>query len=198
MRALLLRDFDPARPADREAVLAICLLTGDAGHDATALHPDPGALTDRYAAPYLDLEPGLAVVAELDGRVVGYVLGTADTDRFAERFAGHPSSLSRTERQEHAEALRQPEAAALPAHLHIDLLPVAQGRGAGRALIEAFIARLPAGTPGVHLAVDPANEGALAFYPRVGFTELRRDGDAVVFGRTLGRPLLSRAAGSAT
>jgi ribosomal protein S18 acetylase RimI-like enzyme len=29
------------------------------------------------------------------------------------------------------------------------------------------------GVPGVHLAMNPANTGALAFYDRVGFTELR-------------------------
>ncbi|MCS5713803.1 GNAT family N-acetyltransferase [Herbiconiux sp. CPCC 205716] len=195
---LTLRAFDPARPGDRAAVLAICVRTGDAGRDATALHPDPRVLTDRWAAPYLDLEPELAVLAELDGDVLGYVLGTADTARFAERFAAHPSSLTADERKEHAAGLISPEAARLPAHLHIDLLPAAQGRGAGRSLIEAFVAALPAGTAGVHLVVDPANTGAQAFYPRVGFRELRRDAHGVVFGRELAGDGVRAAAGSGT
>lgn len=190
---LALRPFDPARAGDRAAVLEICVRTGDAGRDASGLHPDARVLTDRYATPYLDLEPALAVLATVGDEVVGYVLGTADTARFAERFAAHPSSLTAAERREHADRLLTPEAALLPAHLHIDLLPAAQGRGAGRALIEAFVAALPAGTAGVHLVVDPANTGAQAFYRRVGFRELGRSADGVVFGRPL-----RAAGGSAT
>jgi ribosomal protein S18 acetylase RimI-like enzyme len=182
---IALRPFDPARAGDRAAVLEICVRTGDAGRDASGLHPDARVLTDRYATPYLDLEPELAVLATVDDEVVGYVLGTADTARFAERFAAHPSSLASLEHRKHAGRLLIAEAAELPAHLHIDLLPAAQGRGAGRALIEAFVAALPAGTAGVHLVVDPANTGAQAFYPRAGFRELRRSSDGVVYGRLL-------------
>ncbi|GLK15742.1 GNAT family N-acetyltransferase [Herbiconiux flava] len=186
MPEIALRPFDPARAGDRAAVLEICVRTGDAGRDASGLHPDLRVLTDRWATPYLDLEPALAVLATVGDEVVGYVLGTADTVRFAERFAAHPSSLTPLERRKHAGRLLIVEAADLPAHLHIDLLPAAQGRGAGRALIEAFVAALPAGTAGVHLGVDAANTGAQAFYPRVGFRELRRDADGVLFGRMLG------------
>ncbi|MFB2555378.1 GNAT family N-acetyltransferase [Herbiconiux liangxiaofengii] len=196
---LLLRPFDPARSGDRAAVLDICVRTGDAGGDASALHSDPRVLTDRYATPYLDLEPELAVVAEFDGSVVGYVLGTADSARFAERFRVHPSSLTEAERREHARGLVPPEAGGFPAHLHVDLLPVAQGRGVGRMLVEAFVAALPPSTTGVHLVVDPANPGALAFYPRVGFEPLASRPDGVVFGRRMrGAPRVSRTAASAT
>ncbi len=57
-----------------------------------------------------------------------------------------------------------------PAHLHIDLLPEAQGQGLGRALMRDAAARLVAeGVPGIHLAYDPANVGAAAFYDRLGW-----------------------------
>ena len=60
-----------------------------------------------------------------------------------------------------------------PAHLHIDLLPEAQGGGRGRALVETLADALrAAGIPGLHLSMDPANTGARAFYDRLGFTEL--------------------------
>jgi ribosomal protein S18 acetylase RimI-like enzyme len=206
---LRIRPFDPDAASDRAAVLDICVKTGDAGGDATALHPDPRALTDRYATPYLELEPGWAWVATLaagggdgSGRdedrddgggaehldpVVGYVLGAPDTTAFAARFAGWPSSLTPEERTAHAAAMLLPERHDYPAHLHIDLLPRAQGRGAGRALVQTLVDQLAErNVPGLHLVVDPRNQGALAFYTRVGFTELRRTPDAVVFGRRLG------------
>ncbi|MGK0618858.1 GNAT family N-acetyltransferase [Meiothermus cerbereus] len=63
---------------------------------------------------------------------------------------------------------------AYPAHLHIDLLPRAQGRGLGRRLMEVFLARLrELGVPGVHLGVGQRNAGALAFYQRMGFVRLQ-------------------------
>jgi ribosomal protein S18 acetylase RimI-like enzyme len=56
-----------------------------------------------------------------------------------------------------------------PAHLHIDLLPRAQGHGLGRALVTTLTDALrERGVPGLHLGVDPANTGALAFYARIG------------------------------
>src|SRR5690625_4827608 len=57
-----------------------------------------------------------------------------------------------------------------PAHVHIDLLPVVQGQGMGRATMIALLDLLrAAGAPGVHLGVDPANTGAVAFYERLGY-----------------------------
>ncbi len=57
-----------------------------------------------------------------------------------------------------------------PAHLHIDLLPEAQGQGLGRALLRDAATRLVAeGVPGIHLAYDSANPGAAAFYDRLGW-----------------------------
>jgi len=184
-----IRAFDPTSPADTAAVLDICVRTGDAGQDATGLHPDARALTDRYAAPYLALEPEWAMVAEVDGEVVGYLVGTPDTSAFAKEFAAWPSSLTAAERAAHVAglgaAITADELSAYPAHLHIDLLPSAQGRGVGRMLVEAFVAELAAaGVPGLHLVVDPANLGAQAFYPRVGFERRRDLVEGVLFVRS--------------
>ncbi|MCS5716822.1 GNAT family N-acetyltransferase [Herbiconiux sp. CPCC 205763] len=178
---LRVRPYDPQLPSDRQAVLQICLKTGDAGADATAAFPDPRELTERYAAPYLDLEPGLAFVAEREaqggedgGEVLGYVLGASDTRSFAARFVARESSLRSAARAEHAARMLVPELAAFPAHLHVDLLPSAQGQGGGRMLVETLLDRLrQLGVAGVHLGVDPRNTGALAFYPRLGFAESR-------------------------
>src|SRR5205807_441040 len=76
----------PYRPADRDAVHEICIRTADAGEDASGSYHDPGILPTIFAHPYTHLEPELAFVADDGGRAVGYVLGTADTTRFADRF----------------------------------------------------------------------------------------------------------------
>jgi len=73
----------------------------------------------------------------------------------------------------HPERMLVPETAGYPAHLHIDLLPDHQGRGHGRALMEAFLAAVAAaGAPGVHLAMLTINVRARDFYDRLGFHEI--------------------------
>jgi ribosomal protein S18 acetylase RimI-like enzyme len=175
------------RPADRAAVERICLETGDAGRDATHLHPDPRELTHRWATPYLLLEPARAFVAERDGVVVGYVLGAVDTRAFASAFAlgdwaeaAGGTVLDDDARREHAAHMLRAECDRFPAHLHIDLGVDTRGGGLGRRLIERFVESLTPGT-GLHVVVDPGNSGALAFYPRVGFERLREEEDGVVF-----------------
>ena len=41
----------PYRPSDLDELYRICLLTGDAGQDATALYQDPRLLGHIFAAP---------------------------------------------------------------------------------------------------------------------------------------------------
>src|SRR5262249_39483616 len=53
-----IRDY---RPADLPALYEVCLRTGDAGQDATALTRDPTLLGEIYVGPYLAAAPGLAL-----------------------------------------------------------------------------------------------------------------------------------------
>ncbi|WP_062079254.1 GNAT family N-acetyltransferase [Demequina globuliformis] len=173
----------PATDADRDAIARICLLTGNAGGDATGMYGDETALADVYATPYLDGPGSFALVWDQGEGAIGYCVGTSDTAAFQAWFTrtwwpsvAHAHPL-RTEADEtllraatNAERMMTPLVEDYPAHLHIDLLPQAQGKGAGRQLIEAAVAILAdRGVPGVHLGIDPANVGAAAFYPRVGF-----------------------------
>lgn len=176
-------------PEDLPALRAVCRLTGDAGRDASALYADPDLLGDVYAAPYAVHEPALVSVLADDAGVCGYVLGCSDTAAFAAWMEAvwlpplrvrHPLPPA-TDGSANAALLRRvhrrwpvsPQTPRHPAHLHIDLLPRAQGLGLGRALIERFLDTLRArGVPGVHLGVDRRNAGAIAFYERLGFVRL--------------------------
>ncbi|MFJ4410379.1 GNAT family N-acetyltransferase [Streptomyces sp. NPDC088910] len=184
----------PFRPEDLPALYDICLRTADAGGDASARYPerDHELLGAIFAAPYAVLEPEAAfVLDDGHGRAVGYVLGTGDTAAFVERFrdewlptvadrfpepAGEPGTPSEALAVllHHPERMaQQPELAAYPAHLHIDVLPDFQRGGHGRALMEAFLGALAArGVPAVHLGMLTANAPARAFYDRLGFHEI--------------------------
>lgn len=182
----------PARPTDAEAVAEICLRTAASGSDATGMLSDDGLWADLFALPYLELEPDLAWVVDDGSAVLGYLVGTADSARFADRFrelwlprvAGRYPEGERATRLEtalvamlhHPGRDLRPELEAYPAHLHIDLLPSAQGHGWGRRLMATFFAELRRrGVPGVHLSMAADNHRALAFYRHLGLRELDLD-----------------------
>jgi ribosomal protein S18 acetylase RimI-like enzyme len=198
----------PYRPTDRAAVAEICIRTGDAGGDARGKYPDPDVLPHVFALPYVELEPELAFVLDDGGTAVGYVLGTADTPRFAERYRREwlpvaaqryrpPPGPARTPADRIADALHHPERMVVPevadhpAHLHIDVLPGHQGAGFGRRLMTEFLTALGhAGVPRVHLGMATSNSRARAFYDRLGFYEIpvpRLEG-ATYMGRGTIRP----------
>ncbi|MFJ2178347.1 GNAT family N-acetyltransferase [Streptomyces sp. NPDC087851] len=178
----------PYRPEDLPALYDICVRTGHQGRDSRQRYPDHDLLPSIFAAPYAVLEPELTfVVDDGTGRAVGYVLGTADTAAFVTAFrevwlpplTGRypvPTGPARTPSEEMIALLHRPERMVLPelagypAHLHIDLLPEAQRRGHGRALMHAFLGALRRqGVEAVHLSMSTANTPARAFYDRLGF-----------------------------
>jgi ribosomal protein S18 acetylase RimI-like enzyme len=149
-------------------------------------------------------EPRFAyVLVDDDDAPIGYVLGALDSRAFEERLERewwpelrerYPLDRARRAADQASVALihRPPTAdpaivADYPSHLHVDLLPAAQGAGAGRRLMEALLEQLAAaGSPGVHLGVDARNSRAMGFYRALGFDEIRRDRAATFFGRRLG------------
>lgn len=178
----------PYRPADREAVADICVRTAHNGGDSRALYPDPRLMPSLFAEPYCHFDPDLAfVLDDGTGRAVGYVVATADTERFVSQFRRQwiprlarrypaPTAPPRTPTEEmiallhHPERMILPELVSYPAHLHIDLLPHRQGRGHGRRLMHTLLDALHGqGVPAVHLGMVTANTGARAFYDRLGF-----------------------------
>ncbi len=188
------------RPADLAALYDICLRTGASGEDASEMVEDPRLFGDLYAAPYAVLEPEHAfVLDDGSGAAVGYVLGAVDTTAFETKAEAewwpplreaHPDRPGGRRLDDllisllHHRSIHDPDVVAeYPSHLHIDLLPGAQGRGWGRRLLETLFGALSAhGSPGVHWGVSTRNERAIGFYRHLGCEELRSDPVTVTFG----------------
>jgi ribosomal protein S18 acetylase RimI-like enzyme len=188
---------------DHDAVYDICVRTADAGGDARGKYRSDDLMPDLFAGPYVFLEPRFAFVLDDGERAVGYVIGTPDSaafarayrerwiPRLADRYQVPPEQPVTPDDEMLAlhyrpERLLWPGLARYPAHLHIDLLPAAQGNGHGRELIDTFCAAVAAaGAPGVHVCVASENTRALGFYDRIGFTRLAVDdpGPVTYLGR---------------
>lgn len=193
----------PYAPGDLDRLYEICLRTGAAGEDASTLIADPKLLGELYAAPYGVLEPDHTfVVEDSSGTAIGYAIGALDTRAFEARCEAawwptlrrrHPAGSGGTALDELLiTMLHEPHLAAdevlaeHPSHLHIDLLPEAQGDGWGRALMEHLQDRLRTdGSPGVHLGVSTRNERALGFYTHLGWRRLAGDDRSHILGLRL-------------
>src|SRR5271157_938140 len=146
------------RPDDLDDLYRICLATGVAGADASALYRDLKLVGHVFAAPYAAFCPQSVFVVEDQRGVGGYIVGTPDTRAFAARLEADwwpqlravytdPSAVPRAGWSPDQlmgywihHPLRTPEEiiAAYPSHLHINLLPRLQGRGLGRGLIDTW------------------------------------------------------------
>jgi ribosomal protein S18 acetylase RimI-like enzyme len=195
------------REKDRPRLNQICLLTGDAGADASAQEDDPALLGKFFVEPYIVFAPEFSFVAEIDGALCGYAVGVPDSAAFAAWMAKvwlpplregradpGPDRASWTGSDwlrrvvHHPPAVPLASLAGFPAHGHINLLPAAQGHGLGRTLLTRVMTALgDAGAEGIHLGVQPENRRALQFYERLGFRPIAVPEEP---GTTyLGRPL---------
>ena len=190
----------------------ICLKTGDEGKDASALFFNPYLIGQYYAAPYLLFPDGICFVAEYQYRPQGYILAVSDTVAFRKWMEEQwlpplrkrypkpfPPALIRSEKERQIIELlhncqfpiekdARPWLAEYPAHLHIDLLPSLQGKGTGRALMDALFSELERqGVPGLHLGVSASNIGAAAFYRKMGFSILKEHEWGFTMGKLCGK-----------
>lgn len=186
-----------ARPGDEPGAYYICLKTGNLGEDGEPLYrDDPDALGRIFVGPYLMFERELSVILEDEQGMCGYALGALDSRVFYARYetewrprlcaqfsapAGEPqhwTPVQTLHHEYHYPEYFYPEPyEAYPSHLHIDLLPRAQGRGYGRRMLERVMDMMRrSGSTGVHLGVNRLNTRARAFYDHLGFRELTRTG----------------------
>jgi ribosomal protein S18 acetylase RimI-like enzyme len=195
----------PARPEDQAGAYYVCLKTGDYGKDGEPFYrEDPDALGRIFVGPYLQFEPDLSLILEDENGICGYAFAALDSrafydryerewrPRLTEEFPMPTGDRAKWTRVQHVHSwYHQPDYftpepyADYPSHMHIDLLPRAQGRGYGRRMMEQLMTKLRArGSPGTHLGVSAINVPAQSFYNKLGFHELARTGaghEAVIY-----------------
>ncbi len=193
----------PAQLADAPAISAICAETAEAGKA-----PQPPALAPElvgllYAIPYLHGPACVAIVAEDETGVCGYAVGTVNSQAFytwlnsswlpAQTLPQLGTEAAPIDRR-FAAAMQRVHIAPLwheqyPAHLHLNLLARAQGRGAGKRLMSELSAALAAaGATGIHWGADAMNLGALAFYKKMGYQAYAEEPGCIWFACALNAP----------
>ncbi|MBE1489360.1 GNAT family N-acetyltransferase [Plantactinospora soyae] len=162
-----------------------------AGSPSSSLWGHEESEAAMYLEPYMGQEPDSFFVAVVRGDVVGYLAGCLDSSTF-------PSERERMERAiakyrlilrprpaaflargmvdlASAAIRRVPTAGAFddarwPAHLHINVAPLARGTGAADGLMSRWFDRLvKTGSPGCYLQTVAENTRAVRFFERVGF-----------------------------
>lgn len=188
-------EIRPYTPGDRTGVRHVCYQTGYMGKPASWMWRDIDSFSDLFSSYYTDHEPESALVATKDGEIVGYLLGCLDT-----RTVGNPAAIighhilhrgicfrpgtagfiwrSAGDVMVDLARRRLPPAAVVdprwPAHLHINLLPVARGKGVGGTLMRQWLDCLrERGIAGCHLETLAENTSGVAFFEAMGF---RREG----------------------
>ena len=188
------------KSADTSAVYEICLKTGNSGQDATHLFSDPLVLGHIYVGPYMEFEPQSVFILEDDEGPCGYIMGVLDSQTYYQwmhsewlpkirvnykKPTGNLDTWDKTEKI--TDLLFHPVSHRLlpdyPAHLHIDLLSRAQGKGQGKLLMERFIDYLKYNKiTGLHLELSSNNDRAFNFYRKYGIEELDRDNESIIMG----------------
>jgi ribosomal protein S18 acetylase RimI-like enzyme len=175
-------------PRDRAAIRTICHQVGYMGEPASWYWRHAESFADIWTGYYVDDEPESLLVAELDGRVIGYLTGCVDSLR-----APNPARAVTRAALRNALFVRPGTAGFLwrgardslfedgvpsgelvdprwPSHLHINLLPEARRLGAGTSLMRAWFTRLAkVRSPGCHLGTLFENRRGIEFFTRMGF-----------------------------
>jgi ribosomal protein S18 acetylase RimI-like enzyme len=181
-------------PRDREAARKICCDTAFQGEPVEKFFTDREVFADALMNYYLDFEPESSFVAEVNGKVVGYVTACCDSKRYRRTFALRIlpllllKSLARgvfwkrgTRRFAWAMvrgvlsgAVRAPKLRRMyPAHLHINFSREFRGEGFGKQLMERALEHLrDAGASGVHIVTVKENDGAVRFFRAMRFQPL--------------------------
>ncbi|MDB4433255.1 GNAT family N-acetyltransferase, partial [bacterium] len=173
---------------DRERVRFVVFETGYMGDPVGWLWRDRESFADLFTRYYTDREPESLFVAESEGDVVGYLTGCVDSSRvlgtamreslriigrgalFRPGLAGFFWRSIFDIVRDHGTSEDVLTDVRWPAHLHIDLLPEARGKGVGRRLISRWLARLrELGSRGVHLGTFAENRNAIRFFEACGF-----------------------------
>jgi GNAT superfamily N-acetyltransferase len=179
-------------PADRPAVRRIYGYDEFARPRLQQKHPRYSECLADEMSYYPDYEPESLFVAEVNGQVVGALLGAVDTARFEQVYQrrirrlllyrilsgvyGWPGwlpAILRTEWAERGIKACKVDRNQYPAHLHIGLLPAWRRQGLGTQLMHCYAAYLRGlGVPGYHLYASSFHPLGVAFYSKLGLETL--------------------------
>lgn len=151
----------PYQQEDRPAICQLCCDTGFLGQPVDSLFEDRELFAELFTRPYLEYEPEWGTVAESNGQVVGYLLGsvcrhfdllqlitgfhtaTKMALRLAMgRYANHPRSRKFIRWLFTAGLSEQPKHPRGAAHLHWDIQKDYWGCGIPRRLWQDYEQRL--------------------------------------------------------
>lgn len=191
-----------AKSADLTALLEVCLKTSDSGKDGTDLFNLPNLVGEINVSPYVIHEPKFAYSMEIDNKVVGYVLGVLDTNKFESilhkqywpdvktKYENTPNNVTDSDKNLLTQLFKIGFTSAdivktYPSHLHIDIVESGQGNGYGKIMIKHMMEQLKkAGSTGVHLHVASKNFRAQEFYKKLNFTILSTAENENIMGIT--------------
>lgn len=176
----------PYRPEDRAAVRTICFDTGMMGESIASQYADRESFAEMFTTHFTDREPEHVVVAEKDGRVVGYMCAALDSRTarspmtyalkhvllrgvcFRPGTAGFywrsafdlVTDLARSDKP-------KIDFSRYPSTNHINLLPEARGGGAAFDLFFTAVDGLKErGSPGMHAEALASNTAVAEFITR--------------------------------
>ncbi|MFH0762896.1 MAG: GNAT family N-acetyltransferase [Candidatus Omnitrophota bacterium] len=189
MQELVIR---PYRQEDRPYVREIAWNTALMGEPASLFFDGKEVFTDFLTRYFTDYEPQSCFVAEVDGKVAGYLLGTRNSSTLSQVFRDKMllSLLSQAIKKgvflkkknllfffKFLNSLLRGEfkmpdfSRQYPATLHINLKEEHRGKGCGSKLISAFFDYLLISrVPGVYLAT--MSEKGACFFQKQGFSLL--------------------------
>jgi len=145
------------RATDRPVVRRICADTGFLGQPIDPVFEDRELFADYLTAYYLRFEPDTTLVCEVDGEVMGYLMGCRrpivhQMYQALGNFSVAARAIYRCQRRPYGGASRQfmrwvvfnawrevPAAPSFVPHFHINLLPAARSMRNTRRLIQSFL-----------------------------------------------------------
>ena len=178
------------QPSDREDLLRIGADTAFFGAPIEKYMEDRQIFNDVFYAYYTDVEPQYCWIAEVGGKVAGFLAGCPDSKIRTRLYIKNilPSLLKSLIRGKYhfgpltRDYIRRLVGAAYrgevphvdinayPAHLHINLDASFRGQGIGRKLMNAYLDQLRSlNITGVYLDTTSLNEAACHLYESVGF-----------------------------
>ncbi len=172
---------------------SICYDTGLMGDSIDPYFGCLDLFADYWTLYYTDYEPESTFVADLDGQVVGYLMGCIDTSvqqkihndkimpRIRRKFLSFGYNIDRrffsfmwrelrTKGRDELSRSEKEYIKDYPAHLHMNLVEGFRSGGIGSRLMSAYLDYLREnGVGGLHLGTTSHNKLAVPFYERRGF-----------------------------